>query len=112
MPVNYVNLFSYYDFSNNAHNQEQAKEGILTNERDKRKMIDFHAIANISDTHSFLVVHISHNDNFVPPFNKTLTKLVHMHLNTAQIRIKVITHKENIVLFVTASLLIVHLNLI
>jgi hypothetical protein len=55
-------------------------------------MIHLHSVGHIADTQSLLRVGVRHNDYLVTPFNQALSELEHVHLDTAEVRVEVVTH--------------------
>ena len=81
--MDYVYIFSDYNFSYHAHYHKEAKERILANEWNQWKVVYFHTIAYITYSNSFLIIHIRKNHNFMPSFNQTLSQLIHVHFYTS-----------------------------
>ena len=94
--MNYLNSLSKDNLSNYAHDHEHIEERVLTKEWDEWEMVDFHSIAEIPDSHAFLIVEISHDYHLVASLDEALAKLEHVHLHSTQIGVEVVTHKQYI----------------
>jgi hypothetical protein len=97
MAMDDIDAFSNADLAEDAHDEHEGGERVLTREGKEGEMIDFHSIGDIADTKPFLRVSISHDDYLVSSFNQALAELKHVHFDTPKVGEEVVTHKEHAV---------------